>query len=64
MIITPLHGDLTPAEQDRAVLPADRRKLILSTNVAESSITIDGVTAVIDSGLARFAVATGLANNL
>ncbi len=35
--------------------PADRRKVILSTNVAESSITIEGVTAVIDSGLARVA---------
>jgi ATP-dependent RNA helicase HrpB len=50
-----LHGDLSPAEQDRAVQPADRPKLILSTNIAESSITIDGVTAVIDSGLARIA---------
>jgi len=64
--ILPLHGDLTPEEQDRAVLPSpgDKRfKLILSTNVAESSLTIDGVTAVIDSGLARIASdspATGL----
>ena len=56
MTITPLHGDLPPAEQDRAVLPSDIPKLILSTNVAESSITIEGVTAVIDSGLARVAV--------
>jgi ATP-dependent helicase HrpB len=51
-----LHGDLTPAEQDRAVLPGPQPKLILSTNVAESSITIEGVVAVIDSGLARVAV--------
>ena len=36
-------------------MPADRRKVILSTNVAESSVTIEGVTAVIDSGLARVA---------
>lgn len=50
-----LHGDLTPSEQDRAVLPGPRPKLILSTNVAESSITIEGVTTVIDSGLARVA---------
>ena len=50
-----LHGDLTPDEQDRAVRKADRPKVIFSTNVAESSITIDGVTAVIDSGLARVA---------
>jgi len=55
LLVLPLHGDLSPAEQDRAVNPASQRKLILSTNVAESSITIDGVTAVIDSGLARVA---------
>ena len=55
MVIVPLHGDLTPEEQDLAVLPGARRKVILSTNVAESSVTIDGVTAVIDSGLARIA---------
>src|SRR5207302_3376226 len=55
LLITPLHGDLSPEEQDRAVAPSPRRKLILSTNVAESSITIEGVTAVIDSGLARIA---------
>jgi ATP-dependent helicase HrpB len=55
LIILPLHGDLPAAEQDRAVKPAPLRKLILSTNVAESSVTIDGVTAVIDSGLARTA---------
>jgi ATP-dependent helicase HrpB len=60
MIVVPLHGDLSPAEQDRAVSPAIEngrrlRKIILSTNVAESSVTIDGVTTVIDSGLARVA---------
>jgi ATP-dependent helicase HrpB len=54
-LMTPLHGDLSPEEQDRAVGPSDRRKVILSTNVAESSVTIDGVRAVIDSGLARVA---------
>lgn len=54
-LVLPLHGDLSPAEQDRAVSPADRPKVILSTNVAESSVTIEGVTAVIDSGLARVA---------
>jgi ATP-dependent helicase HrpB len=53
--VLPLHGSLTAAEQDRAIRPADRRKLILSTNVAETSVTIDGVVAVIDSGLARVA---------
>jgi ATP-dependent helicase HrpB len=50
-----LHGDLSPAEQDRAVSLGPRRKVILSTNVAETSITVEGVVAVIDSGLARVA---------
>ena len=56
-LLLPLHGDLTPEEQDLAVtpLPGARRKIILSTNVAESSVTIEGVTSVIDSGLARLA---------
>lgn len=53
--VVPLHGDLPAAEQDRAVARGPRRKLILSTNVAESSITIPGVVAVVDSGLARVA---------
>jgi len=55
LLALPLHGSLPPKEQDRAVAPSSRRKLILATNVAESSITVEGVTAVIDSGLARFA---------
>lgn len=55
LLVVPLHGDLSPAEQDRAVSPADRPKVILSTNVAESSVTIEGVRAVVDSGLARVA---------
>ena len=55
LLILPLHGDLSPSEQDRAVLPSPERKLILATNVAESSVTVEGVTAVIDSGLARIA---------
>ena len=54
-LIVPLHGDLSPAEQDRAIRPAEQPKLILSTNVAETSVTIDGVTSVIDSGLRRLA---------
>ena len=53
--VLPLHGDQPPEEQDRAVAPSERRKVILSTNVAESSVTIEGVGAVIDSGLARVA---------
>ncbi|HTC90081.1 MAG TPA: ATP-dependent helicase HrpB [Bryobacteraceae bacterium] len=55
LLLLPLYGDLSPAEQDRAVSPAPQRKVILSTNVAESSITVEGVTTVIDSGLARIA---------
>lgn len=55
LLVLPLHGSLSPEEQDRAVAPAAQRKLILATNVAESSITVEGVTAVIDSGLARMA---------
>lgn len=55
LMVLPLHGELPPAEQDRAIAPANRRKVILSTNVAETSVTIDGVVAVIDGGLARIA---------
>ena len=55
LLVLPLHGDLTPAEQDRAVAPASQRKVILATNVAESSVTVEGVRAVIDGGLARIA---------
>jgi ATP-dependent helicase HrpB len=55
LVLLPLHGDLPPAEQDRAVGASSRRKVILSTNVAESSVTIEGVVAVVDSGLVRVA---------
>ncbi|MHC4996116.1 MAG: ATP-dependent helicase HrpB [Planctomycetota bacterium] len=53
--VAPLHGSLKPQQQDSAVRPASkgRRKIIVATNVAETSITIDGVGCVIDSGLAR-----------
>jgi ATP-dependent helicase HrpB len=53
--VLPLHGALTPAEQDAAVACHDRRKVIVATNVAETSLTIEGVRLVIDSGLARTA---------
>jgi ATP-dependent helicase HrpB len=53
--VLPLHGELPIAEQARAVEPSSERKLVLSTNVAESSLTIEGVTGVVDSGLARVA---------
>jgi ATP-dependent helicase HrpB len=55
LLLVPLHGDLTADEQDRAIRPAAKRKVILSTNVAESSVTIEGVVAVVDGGLARVA---------
>ncbi|MEM7159686.1 MAG: ATP-dependent helicase HrpB [Myxococcota bacterium] len=48
-----LHGDLSAAEQDRAVSVGARPRLILATNIAETSITIEGIAAVIDSGLVR-----------
>ena len=52
-----LHGSLPEAEQDRALRKGPRRRVVLSTNIAETSLTIDGVTAVIDSGLVRTALA-------
>lgn len=48
-----LYGDLPPKQQDAVLEPSTARKIILATNVAETSITIAGVTGVIDSGLAR-----------
>lgn len=53
--VMPLHGELPTREQDAAVGVCDQRKVVVSTNVAETSITIDGVRVVIDSGLARMA---------
>lgn len=55
LLMLPLHGDLSLDEQERALAPAERLKVVFSTNVAESSVTVEGVTAVIDSGLARVA---------
>lgn len=56
-VARPLHGELPPSEQDAALAPAEagRRKVVVATNVAETSLTIDGVRLVIDSGLARIA---------
>jgi ATP-dependent helicase HrpB len=48
-----LHGSLDPADQRAAIRKSDRRKIILATSIAETSLTIDGVRIVIDSGLAR-----------
>lgn len=52
-ILLPLHGELPPRDQDAAVARYEQRKVIVSTNVAETSLTIDGIRCVIDSGLAR-----------
>ena len=48
-----LHGQLNAAEQDRALSPASGRRVILSTSIAESSLTVPGVSVVVDAGLAR-----------
>lgn len=48
-----LHGQLSAAEQDRALSPAAERRVILSTSIAESSLTVPGVSVVVDAGLAR-----------
>ena len=53
--VVPLHGSLPPDEQDRAVSPASGRRIILATNIAETSLTVPDVTAVIDTGLQKVA---------
>ncbi len=52
-VLLPLHGELPPRDQDAAVARYDQRKVVVATNVAETSLTIDGIRCVIDSGLAR-----------
>lgn len=61
----PLYGDLSASEQDAAIAPAEpgTRKVVLATSIAETSLTIEGVRVVVDSGLARnsrFSPATGM----
>jgi ATP-dependent helicase HrpB len=63
--VLPLHGDLPRAAQDEAIRPAPRgiRKVVLATNVAETSLTIEGVSCVVDGGLERrprFSPRTGM----
>ncbi len=55
ILVAPLFGNLSPEAQDRAILPPPPgyRKVVLSTNIAETSVTIEGVRIVIDSGLVR-----------
>ncbi|HEY2342521.1 MAG TPA: helicase-related protein, partial [Chthoniobacteraceae bacterium] len=52
-VALPLYSELQPSEQDAALASYEKRKVIVATNVAETSLTIDGVRVVIDSGLAR-----------
>lgn len=61
--VLPLYGSLSASEQDRVFAPSDRRRIILATPVAETSITIPGIRIVVDSGLARmpfFSPASGM----
>jgi ATP-dependent helicase HrpB len=53
VLLAELYGELPLAEQARALRRAERRRVVLATNVAETSVTVEGVTAVVDSGLAR-----------
>jgi ATP-dependent helicase HrpB len=62
-LVLPLHSDLSIAEQDRALRPAERRRIVLATSIAESSLTVPGVRVVVDGGWRRAPVldpATGL----
>lgn len=53
--LRPLYGQLTSKEQDEALSPGKSRKVVIATNVAETSLTIEGIQVVVDSGLARIA---------
>jgi ATP-dependent helicase HrpB len=55
MEVVPLHGALPAAEQDAAIAPTPRRRIILSTNIAETSLTVPGVRAVVDTGVHKVA---------
>src|SRR4051794_13298343 len=52
-LVLPLHGDLPPAEQDRALRPAETRRVVLATSIAETSLTVPGVRIVVDGGWRR-----------
>ena len=58
VVVAPLYGALSPPEQDMAVSPAPigKRKIVLASDIAESALTIEGVSTVIDAGLARLPV--------
>ena len=52
-LVLPLHGDLPPAAQDLALRPAERRRVVLATSIAETSLTVPGVCIVVDGGYRR-----------
>ena len=52
-LVLPLHGDLPPAEQDKALRPAETRRIVLATSIAETSLTVPGVRIVVDGGWRR-----------
>ncbi|WP_303721664.1 ATP-dependent helicase HrpB [Malonomonas rubra] len=63
VMVCPLYGKLPFAEQQKAILPAPTRKIVLTTNIAETSLTIEGISVVIDSGYSRqplFDTGTGI----
>ncbi len=51
--VLPLHGELSPTEQDRALNPGPRRRVVLATSIAETSLTVPGVRIVVDGGFRR-----------
>ncbi|MDD5051375.1 MAG: ATP-dependent helicase HrpB [Sulfuricurvum sp.] len=53
IVIAPLYGELTKTDQERAIEPSQKRKIVLATNIAETSLTIEGIRIVIDSGLEK-----------
>ncbi len=53
--IVPLHGSLTPDAQDAALADVERRRVILATNIAETSLTVPGIRTVVDTGLQKVA---------
>lgn len=62
-LVLPLHGELPPAEQDRALRPVEGRRVVLATSIAETSLTVPGVRIVVDGGwrrIPRMDAATGL----
>lgn len=62
-LVLPLHGELPPSDQDRALRPADGRRVVLATSIAETSLTVPGVRIVVDGGwrrAPRMDAATGL----